>query len=268
MKQNKNSRLDMEHGGQVNRHLGWVRLFCFFSSVALVVARWEHVTPSVLAAGLSRHALCRAKCAVAPSAVTAPHRSEKHRKTQSIIVFQAEKPVWIFVTGDDSTIRMRSESRGKKRGATLFTGPLAGRTAPNHRHNPGPHCYAIPALKRLYAVPVRLAQHYHTIAHALRHVWLCSHTHECSPAAGGRKKTQQRTTASTGAAVNGPRIAQQVSPALCVHTELLIVCSQVKARNSVNQTCFTSGWCCNVVALFFFLFFFGARGAKPGSRLT
>lgn len=122
----------------------------------------------------------------------------------------------------DFTIQMRSESRGGKKekkkawppinfsqifcvracepathlhtqGATLFTGPLAGRTAPNHRQNPGPHCYAIPALKRLYAVPVRLAQHYHTIAHALRHVWLRSHTHECSPAAGGRKRKKITT---------------------------------------------------------------------------
>lgn len=224
----------MQHGGQVNRHLGWVRLFFFFfSSVALVVARWEHMTPSVLAAGLSRHALCRAECAVAPSAVTAPHHSEKFRriyravcrKTQSIIVFWAEKLVWIFFrrgTISPSEWEVKAVEKKKEKlglpsvshrfsmcvsvnwlhththlhtqGATLFTGPLAGRTAPNHRHNPGPHCYAIPALKRLYAVPVRLAQHYHTIAHALRHVWLRSHTHECSPAAGGRKRKKKTTT--------------------------------------------------------------------------
>lgn len=34
--------------------------------------------------------------------------------------------------------------------------------APNHRHYPEPQCCAIPALKQLYTVPVRLAWHYHT----------------------------------------------------------------------------------------------------------
>lgn len=48
--------------------------------------------------------------------------------------------------------------------------------APNHRHYPDPHCCAIPALKRLCAVPVRLLWHYHTITHAFGHVWLCPHT--------------------------------------------------------------------------------------------
>lgn len=48
--------------------------------------------------------------------------------------------------------------------------------APNHRHYPDPHCCAIPALKRLCTVPVRLARHYHTITHAIKHVSLCSHT--------------------------------------------------------------------------------------------
>lgn len=43
--------------------------------------------------------------------------------------------------------------------------------APNHRHYPEPHCCAIPALKWLYKVPVRLAWHDHTITHAL-----CPHT--------------------------------------------------------------------------------------------
>lgn len=123
MKQNKNSRLDMQHGGQVNRHLGWVRLFWFFffSSVALVVARWEHVTLSVLAA-----AVCPGMHFVAqnvlllrlPSPLLIGQKNlEKmyravDRKTRSIIVFQVEKPVWIFVGGDDVTIRMRSESHG------------------------------------------------------------------------------------------------------------------------------------------------------------
>lgn len=44
----------------------------------------------------------------------------------------------------------------------------------NHRHYPEPHCCAIPALKRLYTVPVRL------------HWGMCDcvHIHECSPGPG------------------------------------------------------------------------------------
>lgn len=51
--------------------------------------------------------------------------------------------------------------------ATLLWGRSL-RRAPNHRHYPDPHCCAIPALKRLCTVPVRLGRHYHTIIHSFR----------------------------------------------------------------------------------------------------
>lgn len=60
------------------------------------------------------------------------------------------------------------DTQGVSRPKPLFLRDRSPPRAPNHRHYPDPHCCAIPALKRLCTVPVRLAWHCQTIAHAIR----------------------------------------------------------------------------------------------------
>lgn len=289
----------MQHGGQVNRHLGWVRLFCFFSSVASVVARWEHVTPSVLAVGLSRHALCRAECAVAPSAVTVPHRSEKFRKIYHAVSLEdpehyclssretcmdfcqwrqfhhpnekwkpwKKKKAWPPINFSQifnvRACEPAAHTHIYTQGATLFTGPLAGRTAPNHR--PTLLCNSRPK-----AIICGACQTGPALSHNRTCIEACviafAHTWMLTGSRGQKKKKKKKTT--THDCFNRSCCQRPAHRTTGVPG---FVCSH-RAANSLlpgqsEQQCKPDVFRFGVVLQHRGSFFF-ARGAKPGSRLT
>lgn len=187
-------------GCQVNSHLGWVILFCFsqcgFGSSgtgARDALFWSWVCPGLAQSVLLPRVLSELlifhteteekqnKRKISPDSFcrkTSALFYGVRRGTVNVVALK-----WEMKVGSTSShvkihcsgyLSLIADSRGRQH----FNGTARSLPrAPSHRHYPNPHCCAIPALKRLCTVPVRLAWHYHTITHSFDP--LC-HTHECS----------------------------------------------------------------------------------------